>query len=92
MEMAGTYFAKRARQERVKAADAASPQARKSHLELALRLVNVATEPASWCKPRRTLARGTGIDDALSGAFPVQSFDPFKSLLEALDNADGPRG
>lgn len=99
METACTYFTRRALQERTKAADACTPEARKVHLELALRLVKVATEPLSSPLPdpvpqRVTLDPGSGaaclkgVGNALARAFPLRSSGTFKDLLDAVDTAE----
>ena len=99
METECTYFTRRALQERTKAADAASAEARKVHLELALRLVRVATHPVSSPLPqamsvgsatdaRLTAACLKGVGDALTGAFPLRPLDNFEHLLEAVDTAE----
>jgi hypothetical protein len=98
METACTYFTRRALQERTKAADACTPEARKVHLELALRLVKVATEPHSLAEPEAmplglaldassTAACLKGVGNALARAFPLRPSDIFKELLEAIDAA-----
>lgn len=94
METASIYFTRRARQERAKAADAGSAEARKAHLELALRLVRVAVEPAVSSSPEGAIAHRqprAGVRDmshALAGAFPLLRFDAFEKLLEALGTTD----
>ena len=96
METASTYFTRRARQERATAAHAGSAEARKAHLELAVRLVRVATERALWDWPEyspagcaladdQTPAGVTDMSNALVGAFPLPSSGSFDHLLEALD-------
>ena len=90
METASIYFTRRARQERAKAAAAGSAEARKAHLELALRLVKVAMRPALWARPEnanaqhRPSAGVTDISHALAGAFPLLRSDAFESLLDAM--------
>ena len=93
METASTYFTRRAGQERANAADAGSAEARKAHLELAFRLVKVATQPALWAWPsnadaHKAAALAGDIRDVLAGAFPVLSSATFGPLLEALDRTD----
>ena len=99
MDTASTYFTRRAREERAKAADAASPEARKAHLQLALRLVRVATEPALWAWAEASSGEGavahqqsggelTDMGSTLAGAFPLPPFASFEHLLEAMDTAE----
>ena len=97
METASTYFTRRARQERASAAAAASAEARKVHLELALRLVRVATEPALGRTWSDYSAHGAAITpygraadlmktaDGLTGAFPLPGTEGFEHLLAAVD-------
>ena len=97
VETASNYFTRRARQERANAADAGSAQARKAHLELAVRLVRVAVEPALWAWPEGAIAQHQQADNvtdmghALSSAFPLLHSASFESLLEALDTTDQAR-
>jgi hypothetical protein len=95
VETASTYFTRRARQERTNAADAHSSEARKAHLELAFRLVRVATEPALWEWSQNGEAGSlahhrvqAGLDDALAGAFPLPASGSFDHLLEAVNTAE----
>ena len=104
VESASTYFARRARQERENATGAASAEARTAHLELAVRLVKVATEPALWgawsaympggrVADRRQTADGVSdLGDTLTGAFPLQPRGSFEDLLNAMDETDNVRG
>jgi hypothetical protein len=96
METASTYFTRRARQERASAAAAASAEARKVHLELALRLVRVATEAALWrtwsesshggaITPHDRAANLIKTANGLAGAFPLPGTEGFERLLEAVD-------
>ena len=94
METPSTYFTRRAGQERAIAADAGSAEARKAHLELAFRLVRVATEPALWNWSGNDPA-GPGlpqrqtpdvVDKALAKAFPLPASGRFEHLLQALDS------
>lgn len=94
MEAATTYFTRRARQERTSAADAGSAEARSAHLELALRLVKVATEPALWAgwsnDPKAAAAQKNGdaiydVASALGDAFPLRPVSEFDELLTAMD-------
>jgi hypothetical protein len=101
VETTSAYFTRRARQERAKAARAGSAEARKAHLELALRLVKMATGPALWAWPEY-LSRGgavsadhaaaalTGMGQALAGAFPLSRSGGFEHLLRAVDARDRP--
>lgn len=97
METASTYFTRRARQERAKAADANSAEARKAHLELALRLVRAATERPLWTEWPEDLPRGTpahheapiarrDVSNALTNAFPLLPSGAFELLLRAVDD------
>ena len=86
METASIYFTRRARQERTTAADARSPEARTAHLELAFRLVRVATTRAEAVGQDQE--RQDQVDDvrsALADAFPIQSAADFEHLLDAVD-------
>jgi hypothetical protein len=101
METASSYFTRRARQERAKAIDAVSAEARSAHLELALRLVRIATQPAlwsGWSSPvdgqstgaRRPTAEGTrDVGYALAGAYPTPAPGTFEDLLKAVDETRG---
>lgn len=100
VETDGTYFTRRARQERGRAAYAASAEARTAHLEMAFRLVRIATDPALWSWPERTIEKGSAAQtqtaagvrdmvDALSGAFPLPRSGSFEHLLRAVDEIDG---
>ena len=94
METPRTYFTRRAGQERANAADAGSAEARKAHLELAFRLVRVATEPALWDWSGSDPAapglpqhhRPDGLGKALAKAFPLPASGRFEHLLQALDS------
>jgi hypothetical protein len=99
METACTYFTRRALQERSKASHAGSAEARKAHLELALRLVRVATDPALSPVPEQRSGRGPvderptaaclkDVGNALAGAFPLRPSSSFEQLLEAVDTAE----
>ena len=106
METASTYYTRRARQERAKAADANSEEARKAHLELALRLVKVATERPLWSEwpesppggtaaPHATPVAPEDVGNALADAFPLPPSGAFKHLLDAVDGRTSsatPRG
>ena len=90
VETSSTYFTRRARQERAKAANAASAEARKSHLELALRLVKVAIGPALWVWSESAAAHHQTADsvaeigNVLADAFPLPPSGPFENLLEPV--------
>ncbi|WP_308515670.1 hypothetical protein [Sphingomonas flavescens] len=91
METASTYFTRRAREERTSALDAASSEARTAHLEMALRLVKVATEPANGLREINALYghNDNARDDlghSLRSAFPVVRSDEFQELLDAVDS------
>lgn len=99
VETASSYFTRRAGQERANAANAASPGARRAHLELAFRLVKIATEPALWrawvgrlpgCGvPRPEMAESKSqVASTLAGAFPVAPSGAFERLLDAVDETD----
>lgn len=99
VEAASTYFTRRASQERVNAANATSPGARRAHLELAFRLVRIATEPALWrtwagqlsggSVARPEIAEGKSqVASTLAGAFPLAPPGPFERLLDAVDETD----
>jgi hypothetical protein len=95
-----TYFTRRARQERAQAAETASPEARKAHLELAFRYVRVATE-SRLCDPlfadlslvreashRRSAAVGGNLGQAMGHAFSLPQSGVFADLLDAIDRAE----
>lgn len=96
METASSYFTRRARQERAEAANSASAEARKAHLELALRLVRAAIEPALWVwsgsavADHQTKDGVADIGNALADAFPLPPSGTFESLLEpsAIETLD----
>jgi hypothetical protein len=96
VETASTYFTRRASEERANAADAGSAQARKAHLELAFRLVKVATEPALCAWPDYLSGAGAvahhqppgGLSSALAGAFPLPASGRFEYLLEAVNTTE----
>lgn len=99
METQCTYFTRRALQERTKAADASTPEARHVHLELALRLVRLATDGTTWSVPEPASPRIVldfdsaaaylkGVGNALNRAFPVQPSGIFQHLLAAIDAAE----
>ena len=86
METASTYYTRRARQERASAVDAISPEARTAHLEMAFRLVTIATKPALW--GRQTGHNDNAFDEmaeALRDVFPATATDEFQHLLDAVD-------
>jgi len=93
VETPRTYFTRRAGQERAIAAEAGSAEARKAHIELAFRLVRVATEPALWdwsgndpaAPARPQHHRPDGFGKALAKAFPLPASGRFEHLLQALD-------
>lgn len=98
METASTYFTRRARQERAKAADANSAEARMAHLELAFRLVRVTTQYPSWRDCPENMSHGTpthesatlasnDLENVLSVAIPLPSTDAFEGLLDALETS-----
>ena len=85
MEQATTYFTRRARQERDCAGAAGSAQARGAHLELAMRFVKKAIEPALW--RHWTEQKPCSSDDlalALSDAYALPRDPAFEELLEAI--------
>ena len=84
METASTYFTRRAREERTSALDAASAEARTAHLEMAFRLVKVATEPRPLFTQSRDL-NDNELSAPLRSAFPLRSSDEFQHLLDVLD-------
>jgi hypothetical protein len=87
METASTYYTRRAREERASAIEAASAEARTAHLEIAFRLVKVATEPAHlFSQPRGHNDNGVdGLSAPLRRAFPLPKSDDFRHLLDAVD-------
>jgi hypothetical protein len=90
VETASSYFTRRARQERATAANAASSESRKAHLELALRLVKAAIEPTLWVWSEGAIAHHQspdGVTDfgtVLADAFPLPLSGTFESLLESV--------
>ena len=86
METVSTYFTRRAGEERANAAAADSPDARRAHLELAVRLVRVATEPAlgnAWSGEA-----AIPLGKVLAVAFPLPDRGSFEALLEAISETD----
>jgi hypothetical protein len=101
MEEAGAYFKRRAQQERAHAEEATSAEARRAHLELAFRLVNLATDPVSWTPandalsadenvaPRQDVGdRQRVLATTLVTAFSLPDSGTFFDLLEAIDVRD----
>ena len=88
-ETASRYYTRRARQERTSAVDAGSAEARSAHLELALRLANIATEPALWgdWSERTAESHDANVGRVLRGAFPIPSSGAFRDLLDAVDSS-----
>lgn len=101
MQSTSTYFTRRAGQERAKAAEAASAEARKAHMELALRLASLATDPVSWRAslrgldatnagaPRQPAVSRSQVRKVLVDAFSVPASGSFANLLQAIDESDG---
>ena len=89
METASTYYTRRAREERASALDAASAEARTAHLEIAFRLVRVATEREHpFSQPRGHNDNAVaGVSGPLRCAFPLPRSDEFQHLLEAVDQS-----
>ena len=98
MENPSTYFTRRAGQERARAAEAVSAEARTAHIELAFRLVNLATDPATWraseegpnATPAGAAARQTAVSrsevgKALVDAFALPTAGAFANLLQAIN-------
>ena len=87
METASTYYTRRAREERTSALDASSAEARTAHLEMAFRLVKVATEPAHLFSEARGHNDNAieGLSAPLRRAFPLPKPDDFQHLLDAVD-------
>ena len=93
METVTLYFTRRAREERTNAADASSAEARTAHMELALRLVRVATESMDRMDAGKQLhSHVEDVSGALGGAFPLQSADCFDHLLRAVNEISGLSG
>ena len=101
MELTPAYFRRRAEQERAKAEDASSAEARRIHVELAFRHEQVATElhlewmagqiresrsPDNRHSPR-SLGRAE-LGRAIVRAFPLPTSGTFPDLLEAIDQAE----
>ena len=81
------YFTKRARQERTNAVRATSAEARTAHLELAVRLVRVATQPVvaiTWPAGPRLDEIAFNFIRVLHLAFPTPKDDAFEQLLASL--------
>jgi hypothetical protein len=97
MQSASTYYVMRARQERARAAGTSSAIARRAHLELAVRLVNVATAPSSWSGTHedvsdRTSASQTALNRSnlsrsVASAFSLPASEAFSDLLTLIDEA-----
>ena len=87
METASTYYTRRAREERASALEAASAEARAAHLEIAFRLVRVATEREHpFSQPRGHNDNAVdGVSGPLRRAFPLPKSDRFQHLLDAVD-------
>ena len=99
MENPSTYFTRRAGQERARAAEALSAEARTAHIELAFRLVNLATDPASWrasevglnatpAAPQTVVSRSE-VGKALVDAFALPTAGAFADLLQAINEPAG---
>ena len=86
METASTYYTRRACQERASAFEAVSAEARTAHLEMAFRLVTVATRPPMWGPQDGHNDNAVEeIGETLRDAFPVTPADDFQHLLDAVD-------
>ena len=86
METASTYYTRRARQERASAVEAVSAEARTAHLEMAFRLVTIATKPALWGS--QTGHNDNALDEmaeTLRDVFQPTARDEFQHLLDAVD-------
>lgn len=92
------YFRSRARAERTTAEEASSPEARRAHLELALRYVKAAealyvrtrgsTEvsgPVLREQPSPPAIDPANLEEALSKAFPLPASGAFSDLLSVID-------
>jgi len=103
MESSRTYFTKRAREERAKAAKASSEKAKKAHLELACRYAAAAelyeaaassgSDPATSDLSRSgasKIARELG--QVLVSAFPLPPSGAFPDLVQAIDESDWQTG
>lgn len=101
MELTPAYFRRRAEQERAKAEEASSAEARRVHVELAFRHEQVATElhlewmarqvresqsPANRRSPR--FFGRAELGRAIVSAFPLPTSGTFPDLLEAIDEAE----
>ena len=96
MENPSTYFTRRAGQERARAAEATSAEARRAHIEMAFRLVSLATDPVSWrasldglnAPPaaRRSVVSRSEVGKVLVDAFALPVSGAFANLLEAIDD------
>jgi hypothetical protein len=84
VETASRYFTRRAQQERAKAAKAASAESRKAHLELALRMVTIAIEPALCVWTEGSPGGVSEIRNALACAYALPLPDSFESMLEPV--------
>ena len=90
MEAPSTYFTKRARQERASAIGATSSEARTAHLELAVRLVSVATRPPPLKdfvddhEREVSRDRADNLRKALHKAFRRQNAADFEQLLARM--------
>ena len=96
MEPLEPYFRERARTERTVASEARSPEARKAHLELAVRYVKAAealymsaraeADHASTRKQRsEPTTAPADLEPMLRGAFPLPASGAFLDLLKVID-------
>ena len=98
MDRSEPYLRGRAQAERAIAGDASSPQARRAHLELALRYVKAAealyvstrgstgfTELPSSEPEARRMITPTDLAPALSSAFPLPASGAFADLLSEIE-------
>ena len=100
MKLSENYLRERARAERAIAQEASSPQARRAHLELALRYVKAAeaayvstrgsTEPAGESGRQQQTGptiRSAELGAALRSAFPLPASGTFGDLLRVVEDA-----
>ena len=98
MDTLEPYFRNRAREERAIADESSSPEARRAHLELAVRYVKAAealfvstrgsmdlAEQVTAERETRPRVCDTELRPALSKAFPLPSSGAFSDLLSGLD-------
>lgn len=101
VQTASNYFVRRADQERKHAANSVSDEVRKTHAELAFRLLDLANDAAQVSTDQEAHSTGARaaapassleVDAVLRHAFMLPELGAFEDLLQALDlvEKDGP--